>query len=105
MQRILDSTLQECVGNEEGLLTKASCLQERRAGRYAASDLTSRVVHELFRVLVGRPTAGYAQKRSLRRLSSGAGVNRMANDDTDGRYCFFVGSDLISLLNSVGIGN
>jgi hypothetical protein len=39
------------------------------------------------------------------RLQIGAGVNLMAPSNDDGRYYYFVGSDLISLLNAVGIGN
>lgn len=38
------------------------------------------------------------------RLQVGAGVNLMATT-SDGRYYYFIGSDLISLLNTVGIGN
>lgn len=39
------------------------------------------------------------------RLQFGAGVNLMAPSNDNGRYYYFVGSDLISLLNAVGIGN
>lgn len=38
------------------------------------------------------------------RLQLGGGVNLMAADATSGRYYSFVGSDLISLLNSAGLG-
>lgn len=37
------------------------------------------------------------------RLQLGFGTNLMANDNS-GRYYYFVGSDLISLLNTIGIG-
>jgi hypothetical protein len=39
------------------------------------------------------------------RLQFGAGVNLMAPGKDDGQYYYFVGSDLISLLNTIGIGN
>jgi hypothetical protein len=38
------------------------------------------------------------------RLQAGVGVNLMADGADNGRYYFFVGSDLISLLNTIGIG-
>lgn len=38
------------------------------------------------------------------RLQGGAGIDLMSDASDDGRYYFFVGSDLISLLNTIGIG-
>jgi hypothetical protein len=38
------------------------------------------------------------------RLQFGAGYNLMADSDQDGRYYFFVGTDLIGLLQTIGIG-
>jgi hypothetical protein len=39
------------------------------------------------------------------RLQFGGGYNLMADDRGDGRYYFFVGSDLISLLQTIGVAN
>lgn len=38
------------------------------------------------------------------RLQFGAGCNLMATGDGDGRYYYFIGSDLISLLQDLGVG-
>jgi hypothetical protein len=37
------------------------------------------------------------------RLQFGAGYNLMADSNDDGRYYFFVGTDLIGLLQTVGL--
>lgn len=39
------------------------------------------------------------------RLQGGAGIDLMSDASDDGRYYFFIGSDLISLLNTIGIGS
>jgi hypothetical protein len=38
------------------------------------------------------------------RLQFGAGYNLMAESNEDGQFYFFVGSDLIGLLQTIGIG-
>jgi hypothetical protein len=38
------------------------------------------------------------------RLQFGAGYNLMANTEDEGRYYYFVGTDLIGLLQTIGIG-
>ena len=60
--------------------------------------------HALAGKLAG-PLQGATLSFWKERLQLGAGVNLMGEADDDGRYYYFVGSDLISLLDMVGIGN